>query len=168
MNRAQIRERALRLLGRRAYSRAALEARLLRGRGAGTAPSPEDVAAVVAELAAAGLVDDEALARHAAQRRLAEAPESAAALSARLRARGIPPEVARQAADEAFAGQPPEEWARRALERAWPRYAGLPPDVAARRAFALLLRRGFPAEAARSALRAVAGMEAEEAEPYNP
>lgn len=166
--RARLRERALRLLDRRPYSRAALEARLLRTRGREPSPSPADVVAVVDELVAAGLVDDQALARQIAERRVAEHAEGPASLYARLRARGIPAGLARQTVEEAFAEIPPDELARRALERVWPRYAHLPRAVAARRALALLLRRGIPADAARRAVAHRAGMEGLETEPYNP
>lgn len=115
-------------------------------------PSPETIEAVLADLERAGLLDDRAYAAGFAERSLASRPESESRLIQRLRARGVPPELARQAAREAHAGEAPLDMARRALDRAWRRYAGLPPDLARQRAGSFLMRRGFPPDVARAAV----------------
>jgi regulatory protein len=136
---------ALRLLGRRDYSRAEITSRLL-ARGY----APEDVDAAVARLAEEGAIDDHRAA--AAHVRTAARLKQRGRLRIRreLEARGIPKAIAA----DALAALPAEDdlaAIRRLIAR-----KPLPPDASPaerRRLFSQLLRRGFEAGAIAKALK---------------
>jgi regulatory protein len=124
------------LLSRRAWTCAELATRLRR-RGA----PPDVAAAVVADLAARGYVDDAAFARHWVATRTARG-YGAARLRAELRARG----VARALVDAALAGLGVDETLERASALARRRLPVLRRTAGPRAASRLrdyLLRRGF-------------------------
>lgn len=129
---------ALRLLTVRARSRAELADRLHR-RGF---PEPA-VDAVIGRLQASGLLDDEAFAAAYASGR-AHRGATGSILRRDLRARGVAPDVADRAAEQA---SPPEDEAERchALADAWlARHPDLPTSTKARRLAGYLSRRGYP------------------------
>lgn len=130
--------RALRLLARRLYSRAALAARLEK---AGFAP--EVVGGVIAELQRLRYVDDVRLAHSMAQaavERRQLGPRRAMML---LRRAGIGPADAQRAVSEACAGGAGVAAARAFAARQAQRLRKLPLAVARRRLMGMLLRRGF-------------------------
>lgn len=147
---------ALVLLSYRARSREELRRRLdQKGHDAGA------VELALERLEAQGLVDDAAFARQWSRDLMARAPSGPRRLVQGLIQRGIDPELARAAAEEALAeaASPDDEedsetflaWKalRPRLQRGWD-----PADAGARRrAINFLLRRGFSWEAARRALR---------------
>lgn len=139
------RDRALLLLAVRWRSREELRSRLLR---AGF--DPDQVTEALAELEAAGLIDDE---RFAAElvRSHAGRLSGARAIRHALRQRGVAPELVEAAL--AQAGDEFDKAVELAHRRA-SRMRGLPPEVAARRLSGLLLRRGYGHDVATSAVRA--------------
>jgi regulatory protein len=139
------------LLARRAWTRAELTTRLRR-RGA-----PADVAAaVVAELAARGYLDDETYARHWVATRSARG-YGEARLRAELRARG----VAGSTIETALAAVDPDEplaRAREAARRRLPTLRRARPERAAARLRDYLLRRGFSGALVSRVVREVTGV----------
>lgn len=110
----------------------------------------------MADLEAAGLVDDERFARELVADRAAHRLAGNRGIRAALRQKGVAAEVA----ERALEGAGDEE--ARALSLAEAKAArmwGLDPDAAYRRLFGLLVRRGFPpalaSQASREALRPV-------------
>lgn len=139
----QARDRALRLLAVRDRSRGELAARLK------SRFSEQIAERVVADLAAAGYLDDPGLARRLAERFAGERGYGPARIRAELRRRGL------SAADaEAAVGPDDPEAIRdraRAAARRWLRGRPEPLDARdARRLAGHLERRGFPAEAIRA------------------
>jgi regulatory protein len=155
---ADIHTAALRMLGRRALSQREVAERLQRkGFGAGA------VRAEVARLAAAGLLDDAALAAAVTRAQLAEG-RGRRALALRLKRRG----VARETAGEVLAGIAEEdevEALAAALARAarkYPDFRRLP--LQRRKVVRYLLARGFGAAAISRALAKRAGEDADAVE----
>jgi regulatory protein len=137
------RERALRLLAIRPRSAAEVRARLTRDRVSETA-----IRAVIAGLAADGLLDDVAFARAWISRRTSGSSYGPRRIRWELREHGVPPAVIDRAFREAFAdeGDPGEIEERSALaliRRRLRGYRQLAPDRRARRIAAFLERRGF-------------------------
>jgi regulatory protein len=124
------------LLSRRAWTRAQLDARLRR-RGA----PPDIAAAVVADLAARGHVDDAAFARQWVDTRAARG-YGAGRLRAELRARGVDSALIAAALAGLDAGQTLER-ARAAARRRLPVLRDDAPARLAARLGAFLLRRGY-------------------------
>jgi len=127
---------AAELLARRAWTEAELVRRLTR-RGA----SPDVAAAVVADLATRGHVDDATFARHFVETRAARG-YGTARLAADLRARGVAPALI----TAALAGVDAEaqlERARAIARRRVPALRRVAPERAAARLRDHLLRRGF-------------------------
>ena len=157
--RGTAKDRALRLLGARWRSRAELDQRLRR---AGF--EPEDIAAALADLERAGLIDDARFARAVVGDQAGQRLAGDRAIRAALYQKGVSADVA----DAALAGAGDE--ADRALQLARKRAArltGLDPSTAFRRLYGLLLHRGFASptavEACRAALaEALAPLEASE------
>lgn len=154
-----VRESALRLLAVRARSESELRSRLLRKQ------FPRDVVeACVAGLVERGLVDDREFAASFARDRVKLRPRGARLLVQELRARGVSETIAAAAVEEALAGEEVDE-AELALRLAesWMRRSspsGSQGDVARRydsavlrrRLYGYLARRGFDADAIRSAM----------------
>jgi regulatory protein len=137
----------LRLLGRRAHSRAELRQKLAR-RGY----EEGEVATAMARLTEMGYLDDVAFARGLVRRR--SATRGSLAVSAELTAKGID----RQGTAEALAGLDAESQlaaATRLAERMCPRGAEIGYREMLDRVGVKLLRRGFPSGIVRTACRAV-------------
>jgi regulatory protein len=146
------RSAALDLLARKAWATRELTRRLRR-RGA-----PAQVAeAVVADLQSRGYLDDQAYARWWAQSRAAGRRVGSLRLRQELGAKGIPPELAAAAVEEAFAEAPELD---RALEAGRRRLSALrraAPERAPTRLAGYLLRRGYPAAVARQVVKRLLG-----------
>lgn len=142
----------LRLLSFRPRTRRELRQRLLR-RGF----SSELVERVVARAEEEGLVDDRAFARLYAEDRLISRPCPRRLVAAELRAKGVEPKIAQDAAHAAFPELTEEELARRALAAKRARWEKLPQPVAMRRAYSFLLRRGFSPDLARKVVEEAFG-----------
>ena len=148
---ARARATALDLLARRARTRRGLAGRLQR-RGF----DAETVEQVVAEMQAAGYLDDERFAEGWIESRLRLRPSSRRTLAAELVREGIGPEAARQVSGRLVSGDVEREAALAAASRRWPALSGLPPQEASRKLAAHLQRRGFTWDVIREALRRVA------------
>ncbi len=147
------RKMALRMLERRALSRAELRDRLVK-KGCGR----DGAARVALGLADLGLVNDRALGESVVRMELLRAPSGAARLEAKLARRGIDGSTAREIVREALCGrdeaEDAETVARRRL-RALP--DALAPEVVRRRLLGVLARRGFGGEQSRAAVERVLG-----------
>lgn len=145
---------ALDLLARREHSRREL-ARKLRRRG----HSHEDVEAVLERLEAVGLVSDARYARLFVADKLSVRPQGTRRLIVRLRAKGIPADLAREAVGEVYEerGVSDRELARDLVRRRARTLAGLDPQVVTRRLAGFLARRGFGADVVAGAMRDVLG-----------
>jgi regulatory protein len=142
-----IREDALGLLDRRAYSSGDLAQRLVsKGHQRGR------VDLVIMRLAECGLLDDEALARAMAQATVAKKPASAALIEQKLQARRIPPDIVERVTAEVLDGIDPVEAAARLARDMLA--ARRPKTVRAdrQRIGAALGRRGFDADIISEAL----------------
>jgi regulatory protein len=140
------REAALRILARGPRTEHEVSERLLL-RGF----EPEAVLDALARLRRVSLLDDRAFVRSFVRRELLRRPESGAMLKARLRRRGVPPELLADL-DAAIAEDPDlsaeslateEGRARRALSDLARRLRALRPDERRRRLTQALGRRGF-------------------------
>ena len=131
---------ALRLLKFRPRSEAELKSRLAE-KGFGD----ETVQAVVEEMRRTGLVGDARFARYAATQ-AAVKPVGRRLILNRLREKGIPPELAEEAARAATEGKDDLERAREAAGRRAGALEGLSRAAAQRRLFGYLSRRGFSSE----------------------
>ncbi len=150
----QAKRAAYDLLSRRAWSRAELHARLLR-RGAPPAVARQ----VLAKLQAQGYVNDPAVARQWAEARAARQRLGSRRISEELRLKGIPRRLADALVREVFSETSEET---RALEAARRRLPALSRRRATRvpaRLVDYLLRRGYPAEVARSVVRQLCRIE---------
>ena len=147
--RSTAKDRALGLLAVRWRSRVELERRL---RAAGY--PPEEVEEALADLEAAGLIDDARFAQELVRSRTGRRLSGDRAIRSDLRGKGVGQDVV----DGALEGLPPEE--ERAFELAAARATRMgstPPEAAYRRIVGLLQRRGFgPSLAREAAQRAVA------------
>ena len=137
------REAALRFLSIRPRSAAEVGERLARRR-----VPKATIRAVLAGLAAEGLLDDLAFARAWIARRTAKSQYGPRRIRWELRQKGVPPPTIDRAFTESGAAgpgdAPPEEQVALALIQSHARrYQSLPPDRRARRIAALLERRGF-------------------------
>jgi regulatory protein len=146
------RDRALRLLAVRPRSAAEMHAALRRH-----GLHERTIRAVLADLAASHIVDDEAFARAWVARRLGQA-QGARRIRWELRNRGVVPEVidraiAETGADSGTGRRLEEENALALVRRRLRRVAGLAPAQRARRVAGLLERRGFSAETIARVLR---------------
>ncbi|GAB4293699.1 MAG: recombination regulator RecX [Desulfuromonadia bacterium] len=132
------RDVAIDLLARRDYSSLAL-ARKLREKGY----PPEDVEGVVADLRERGYLDDRRLADNLASSRLAQGAGVGRVLEMKLRQRGIPEEMAREAVERAQRGGDTRSLARMLLEKRYPGVTASGDQTLLRRAIDFLRRRGF-------------------------
>jgi len=138
----------LRLLDRRAYSRAELATALTR-RGV-----PELAANTVLDrFCEVGLIDDVALAADFAAARHVERGLAARAISMQLHRRGIDPAVIAQVT-EGIDTQREAVTARALVDTRLRRMEGLDPAVQARRLTSLLARKGYSADITYSTVRA--------------
>ncbi len=140
----ELRERALRLLERRAFSRGELVGRL---EAAGADPGA--ARCVVDRLVDAGLVDDQSYARSIAA--ATRGPLAEPVLAAKLRARGITADLAETVAREACADT--VEVVTGFVAQLRRRYRTLDDASAERRIAGALYRRGFTADTISEALR---------------
>jgi regulatory protein len=126
----------LRLLTRRARSRAELAAELDK-RGV-----PDDATATVLErFVEVGLIDDAALAANVVSGQHQERGLARRAVAAKLRQRGLDSEV--ETALTGIDGESERERARQLVAGRRRALAGLPPEVQARRLVGLLARKGY-------------------------
>jgi regulatory protein len=145
------REAALRLLESTRRTRSDLDRRL---RDKGYASST--VGGVLERLAAVGLVDDVEYARAFLAGRLGRRAAGWRRLLQELRRRGISAadaDAARARLEEIQGATDEVAMARRVLTQVAARYAKLDPRVRRQRLYALLVRRGFDADAIEQALR---------------
>jgi len=149
------RERALRLLAIRPRSADEIRVRL------GQQRVPREIArAVIADLTAAGYLDDLAFARFWVTQRRAAHRYGPRRLRWDLRRKGVSAAVADQALSEAVGGDEEargadERAAAALVQRALAADRRLPPDRRVRRLAALLERRGFTAETIAHTLRTI-------------
>jgi regulatory protein len=146
---------AMALLSKRAFSRGALLERLAKKN------HDEDARErAVAEMERLGLVDDEALAADVVDRELEKAPADRAYLRRRLATRGVDPDAAERAIEEALCGRDPLESATEAARSIRDR---MPENLArgalVRRLAGRLARRGFEEEVALEAAQRIAEAE---------
>lgn len=154
LNVDQARRAAYDLLSRKAWSRAELTARLVR-RGA-----PELLARqVVAELEAQGYLNDQAFARQWAEARASRQRLGSRRISEELRLKGIPRPLVEAAIREAFSEAPEEVQALEAARRRLPVLSRRSATRVPAKLLDYLLRRGYPAEVARSVVRQLCKVE---------
>lgn len=146
--RASARAAALRLLKVRPRSERELADRLSR-RGC----AAQIVRSVVEDLKEKGLLDDAKFARYYAIQRMDFKPMGRRALERELRGRGVAPELAARAVEEAAGGQGDFERACELARRRFERMRNLPRPVIERRLFGFLSRRGFSSESIYRVLR---------------
>ncbi len=142
-----IREYALGLLGRRAYSCGDLTHRLV-SRG----HDPNLVDLVIGRLTDCGLLDDEALARAMAEATVRKKPAAAALIEQKLHARRIPPDIAARVVAEILAGVDPVEAAAQLARDMPAARRGDAGRANLQRIGAALSRRGFDADIISEAL----------------
>ena len=111
--------------------------------------SADQQAAVLARLAAAGLVDDRAFAAAWVENRRAFRPRSSVGLRTELRRKGVPAD----SIAAALAEHDDDSAARSVLERRWARWAALPWEELRRQATQYLVRQGFDYETVKRAVR---------------
>lgn len=141
-------ERAGRLLATRPRTESELRRRLS---AAGLETGVVDDA--MGRLTQLGLVDDEAFARQWVEERSRKSGKSSRALRSELRSKGVDGDVVEEAVETCRDGD--ERRAEEAAARWVHRVSGLPVAAQAQKIVAMLVRRGFDAEVARSATRAV-------------
>lgn len=129
----------------------------LEGRLKGRGFSSDLIPRVVARAQGAGLVDDRLFARLYAEDRVLSRPCARRLIAKELRERGVDASLAEEAAHAAFPELSEEDLAHRALAARLPLWKDLPHDAIVRRAAALLLRRGFSASVAQTAVDEVLG-----------
>jgi regulatory protein len=142
---------AVDLLSRKAWTRRELTRRLER-RGA----PPEVAAAVVADLAARGYLDDEALALGWAEVRARVRKVGSVRLRQELGRRGLARDTVSRAVARAFEETPEAERALEAGRRRLPALLRARPDRLAQRLGDYLVRRGYPAAVVRRVVLALA------------
>jgi regulatory protein len=141
---------ALRLLARRARTRADLATRLRRRGFARTA-----VEAVLEELGGAGYVDDEAYAQERIDELLRGSKYGAPGLVEKLVKDGIDPDLAERSAAERLRDVNEREWARQVAARRLAEMPELDAETKRRRLHGYLSRRGFSGEDIIAALEEV-------------
>ena len=137
---------ALRLLGRRSYTRRDLAGKL-RDRGFG-GQAIEDA---LRRLARVGLVDDRAFARNWVRQQMRLRPAGRPRLFRELTRRGVEETVIDDVLDEAFAEVDPNIVALGLLRSRRHRYEGLDRVKALSRMYGFLVRRGFEGRVSRGA-----------------
>lgn len=157
LNPDQARRAAYDLLSRKAWSRAELTARLIR-RGVSETVARQ----VVAELEAQGYVDDRAFARQWAEARAGRQRLGSRRISEELRLKGIPRPLVEAAIREAFSETPEEVQALEAARRRLPVLSRRSATRVPAKLLDYLLRRGYPAEIARSVVRQLCKVEDQE------
>jgi len=142
--RDRLKARALRLLARREHAVKELAEKLQRKAG----NDPDDVRAVVQELADRELVSDRRYAEAVARDAVRLKPRARRLLVGELVERGVAAPVAGRAVDAVFAEEETDDdaLARRAAESYLPRLEGRPADARWRRLAGHLQRRGFSNE----------------------
>lgn len=148
------------LLARRPWTRKELTERLRR-RGAAAAVAAE----LVAELEAAGYVDDRAFARGWAETRARQRALGRQRIAAELRARGVARELIAAALQETFGEVSEEAQALEVARRRLPALLKRDPRKATARLRDHLLRRGFSSDVVGTVLRHCCGAEIPDAEP---
>lgn len=114
---------------------------------------PADVAArLLDRFTEVGLIDDAAYARTWISSRLASRGLARRALSAELRRKGVPDDIARAALEEVDADDETQA-ARRLVQRKLRSMTGLDAQVRTRRLVAMLARKGYPAAVAFAVVR---------------
>jgi len=127
---------AYRLLARRSYTLSGM-AKKLKGKG-----EPEDVRAVLDQLAESGYLDDYSFARDYIHSRCALRPSGRALLEMKLRSKGVPAAIVREVLNELK----PEEEEKMAEDLAKKKAAllrNLEPEDRRQRLYRFLLNRGF-------------------------
>ena len=142
-----IREYALGLLGRRAYSCGDLIHRLV---SRGHDPNLVDI--LIRRLVDCGLLDDEALARAVAEATVRKKPAAAALIEQKLHAHRIPPDIATRVVAEILDGVDPVEAAAQLARDMLAARRGKAVGANWRRIGATLSRRGFDADIISEAL----------------
>jgi regulatory protein len=135
------RSMALKLLARRARSRAELK-RYLKTKGM----DHHTIQTVLDQLQKLGLVSDADYARTAAENLVQSGRAGPRAVYSRLRQKGIAADVAASATDQAMAGQDEEAMARSLAEKRVRALGALDAFTRRRRLYAFLARRGFSPE----------------------
>lgn len=130
--------KALRLLARRSRSRAEIR-RYLKTKGF----DQTTIETVLGQLERLGYVDDAAHARAYAEQLAVRGRSGPRAIYAKLRQRGVDPELAAAATDEALSGVDQEAMAQRLAEKRLAALAGLDVYTKRRRLYGFLARRGF-------------------------
>ena len=141
---------ALRLLSYRPRSRAEL-VRRLKTKGF----AREIIDQVIEQLERLGYVDDAAYARSLAQNLAESGRFGPRAIRAKLRQRGLPADVVREAMEEAVEEMDEYEAARQLAERRLQRLRGIDPFKQKQRLYSFLMRRGFSPEIVRDVLESV-------------
>ena len=126
--------------------------------------SAETVEQVLADFKAKGLVNDEKFARYFAEREMSAKPSGRRAIIANLKAKGVPAEMAVQAAEQVSEGKGDLEVARELAHKKVSSFRGLEPEVVRRRLFGFLGRRGFPADVVYKVVRESTGKDSGEIE----
>lgn len=116
---------------------------------AGKEHSEPAVAAVLEDLKASGVVDDERYASWYVEARLGHRPTGKVRLVREMVERGVPRSMADAAVDQVLDPQQELVLARRATEKRLPSLRGLEPNKARRRLGSFLAGRGFPGEVVR-------------------
>ncbi len=134
---------AYRLLAKRGYTTAELTRKLL-AEGA-----PEEVAALVTRLEENGCLDDAAYAREYIRQRISRKPAGVHYLKAKLRARGVAPEIIAEALTGEVDPETEDAMAEKAAREKAVRLSDLPGAKRRQRLLQFLAGRGFPAALAR-------------------
>ncbi len=139
---------ALKALTRRPFTVRELERKLLQ-----SCTDASAVNQIVTRLKAAGYLDDRRYCESFIQSRLQRKAQGRARIEQELRARGLNPKLVREELEKAYPAEAELEPLQQALER---KLRSLTPPMDAKKLSRLynhLLRRGFPGEAVRLALR---------------
>lgn len=135
---AEAKTAAVRLLARRARTRADLEARLRR-----KGLVAEAIRQALDDLERAGYIDDEQYARDRVAELLRRSPRGQAALMHALTGEGLPWDLAERIVAERLEGEDTGRWAVEAARERAKRLRGLDEETARRRLYGYLKRRGF-------------------------
>jgi regulatory protein len=139
---------ALHLLARRELSEAQLRQRLTRRHH-----TPDDIDTAVERLKADRSLNDERVAAAIARTEVGLRKRGRLRVRRTIEAAGIAPDIARRAADEAFADVEPDELMAAALARRLPAHARITDDRTLRRLYRYLVSQGFEPERALALLR---------------
>lgn len=108
--------------------------------------NPAALEKLIADFKQKGFLDDAKFAAYFATGSMMSKPMGRRAILDRLKAKGIDPGLASQAAEKAMEGKSDEEVARQLAQERLKRLGSLPPETLQRRLFGFLSRRGFAAE----------------------